>query len=267
MKEKWIKFKNWSNTWTGTIIIIFFIMSFVAQSFKIPSGSMKDSLLVGDMLFAKKFAFGIPTPHIPFLEIPLIPFTDGHILDGRTPERGEIVIFRYPLDKKIHFVKRCVALPNDELFLKDKNLFIHMNEGDEFIKNNYKKDKIIKKFGKLWVKNPYKEKHKGIHNDPHIINNGIYPEWLFNVKVIKVPENEYFMMGDNRDHSSDSRNWGSVPFGNIIGTPWFIWFSIRNDWSIRFNRIFKTPTMLESPENLNKAIEERKKEKENEDLT
>jgi signal peptidase I len=267
IKEKWNKFKNWSNTWTGTIIIVFFIMSFIAQSFKIPSGSMKDTLLVGDMLFAKKFSFGIPTPHIPFLEIPLIPFTDGHLIDGRKPERGEIVIFRFPLDITKHFVKRCVALPGDELFLSNKNLFIHMSEGDEYIKTNYKKEKIVQKFGKLWVKNPYKDKHKGIHNEDYIINNGKYPTQLFEFPIIKIPENEYFMMGDNRDHSSDSRFWGTVPFGNLVGTPWFIWFSIADDWSIRFDRILRTPYYLEQKNHLKKAIDERKKEKINNELT
>jgi signal peptidase I len=79
---------------------------------------MKDSLLVGDHLFAKKFAYGISTPHIPFLEIPLIPGTDGHILSMvMSLARGDIVIFRYPNNTQLHYVKRCVALPGDELFL------------------------------------------------------------------------------------------------------------------------------------------------------
>jgi len=116
---------KFSNSWTGTIIIVLFVIFFIAQAFKIPSGSMKDSLLIGDHLFAKKFAYGISTPHIPFLEIPLIPGTDGHILNGDTPERGDIVIFRYPNDTKMHYVKRCVGLPGDELFVMDKILYLH----------------------------------------------------------------------------------------------------------------------------------------------
>lgn len=261
------KIYNWSNTWVGTIIIVFFIMSFIAQSFRIPSGSMKDTLLVGDFLFAKKFSYGIPTPRIPYLEIPIIPFTDGHLIDGDEPKRGDIVIFRFPKDDKQYFVKRCVAKHGDELFLENKNLYLHPFEGDDFIKDNYKKEKIIKKYGKLWVKNPYKEKHIGIHNDEFVIKEKGFPEQLFNMPIIKVPDNNYFMMGDNRDHSNDSRFWGSVPYSNLVGTPWIIWMSISPDWKIRYNRFFKTPKMLEKKENINKAIKERENEVNNKDLT
>ena len=141
MKEKSLHFAkkayHFSNSWTGTIIIVLFIIFFVAQAFRIPSGSMKDSLLIGDHLFAKKFAYGISTPHLPFLEIPLIPGTDGHIIDGDTPQRGDIVIFRYPNNTKLHYVKRCVAVGGDELFVLDKDLYLHPHEGNDYIKANY----------------------------------------------------------------------------------------------------------------------------------
>ena len=98
-KAKDFAFKayKFSNSWTGTVIIVLLVIFFIAQAFRIPSGSMKYSLLVGDHLFAKKFAYGISTPHLPFLEIPLIPGTDGHIIDGDTPQRGDIVIFRFQM--------------------------------------------------------------------------------------------------------------------------------------------------------------------------
>jgi signal peptidase I len=101
---------RFSNSWTGTVIIVLLVIFFIAQAFRIPSGSMKYSLLVGDHLFAKKFAYGIATPHLPFLEISMTPWTDDlHLIDGDTPERGDVVIFRYPKNPSIHFVKRCVA--------------------------------------------------------------------------------------------------------------------------------------------------------------
>ncbi len=221
---------------------------------------MKDSLLVGDHLFAKKFAYGIPTPTIPFLEIPLIPNTDGHIYNGDKPKRGDIVIFRYPLDIKLHYVKRCVATEGDELFVNNKDLYLHLREGDDYMKLQYKMDELIEYGGKLWAKKPYQNLHHGIHHDEHVIQDGKYPSQIFNTPIIKVPQNEYFMMGDNRDHSADSRYWGSVPYGLLQGTPWFIYFSMGDDWEIRWDRMFKTPTDLEEKKHLDKAVKIRKKE-------
>ncbi len=248
---------RFSNSWTGTIIIVLFIIFFIAQAFRIPSGSMKDSLLVGDHLFAKKFAYGIPTPHIPFLEIPVVPGTDGHIYNGDTPQRGDIVIFRYPNNTVLHYVKRCVALPGDELFVLDKDLYLHPSEGDQFIKENYADHELMVFGGKLWVKKPYQKEHPGIHHDKKIVNNGRYPQPLFNFGPIKVDEGHYFMMGDNRDHSNDSRFWGAVPYGLVEGTPWFVYFSMDDNYTIRWDRMGKTPSDLEKPEYLDKAIAER----------
>lgn len=258
MKEILHKTYKFSNSWTGTIIIVLFVIFFIAQAFKIPSGSMKDSLLVGDHLFAKKFAYGISMPHIPFLEISIMPWSDKlRLVDGDKPKRGDIVIFRPPHNTKQHFVKRCVALPGDELFVFDKELYIHHNEGDEWIKENFKDHEIIVFAGKLWVKDPYVKEHPGIHHDSKIVDNGKYPMPIFNFAPVKVNEDSYFMMGDNRDHSNDSRYWGAVPYENIEGTPWFVYFSIDDNWEIRWDRIGKTPTDLESDAYLGKAIEER----------
>ena len=259
MKELIGKAYRFSNSWTGTIIIVLFIIFFVAQAFRIPSGSMKDSLLIGDHLFAKKFAYGIPMPHLPFLEVSIMPWSDDlKLVDGDKPKRGDIVIFRYPHNIKQHFVKRCVALPGDELFLLNKDLFIHFKEGDEWVKENYADAEKAVFADRLWVKNPYMKNHPGIHHDEKIINTGnpnLQP--IFNLAPIKVPQGEYFMMGDNRDHSNDSRFWGAVPYENIEGTPWFVYFSIDDNWEIRWDRVGKTPTDLESPIHLDKAIAER----------
>jgi signal peptidase I len=261
MKNFLHKAYKWSNSWTGTIVIVLFVIFFVAQAFRIPSGSMKDSLLVGDHLFAKKFAYGMPMPYIPFLEIPVIPWSDKlKIIDGDTPKHGDIVIFRYPGNIKQHFVKRCVALPGDELFVADKNLFIHFKEGDEWIKEHYKDFEIAVYDDRLWVKNPYMKKHPGIHHDPKIIDDGRNPLPIFYFNPVKVEKDHYFMMGDNRDHSNDSRFWGAVPYENIEGTPWFIYFSIDKNYEIRWDRIGKTPADLEESPYLDKAIQEREKQ-------
>lgn len=252
------KVYKWSNSWTGTVVIVLFVIFFIAQAFRIPSGSMKDSLLIGDHLFAKKFAYGLPMPHIPFLEMSIMPWSDSlRLLDGDTPKRGDIVIFRYPGNTKQHFVKRCVALPDDELFVADKNLFIHFSEGDNWIKENYEGFEIAVYEQKLWVKNPYEKAHPGIHHDDKIVNDGQYPTPVFFLNPIKIEKDNYFMMGDNRDHSNDSRFWGSVPYENVEGTPWFIYFSIDENWEIRWDRVGKTPTDLEQAPYLDKAIQER----------
>ena len=256
MKQLLHKIHSFSTSWTGTIIIVLTLVFFVAQSFVIPSGSMKRTLLVGDFLFAKKFSYGITTPELPIIGLKVLPDFNGngHIITGKGPSRGDIVIFYYPVDKRTHFVKRCVAIGGDEILYYDKHLLIHFNNGDEYIKKNYPSKKIVKAMGKLWVDNPYKESFPGIQYKPELRVNSfklllIYlynhkrvdVEPLFlkdlnapvldiagtpvNVLYKKVPKGQYYMIGDNRDNSDDSRFWGPVPYSLIIGKPWFTWFS------------------------------------------
>jgi len=245
------KLYDWSGSWTGTIIIVLVIMSFVAQAFVIPSGSMKNSLLVGDMLFVKKFAYGIPTPRIPWIEQKIIPDfnNNGHLIEGAKPKRGDIVVFRYPHDEKIHYVKRCVGVSGDIVFYQDKNLFIHPHEGNQYVKDNYKDMEVVDMEGILFIKNPYKKAHPGIHNDFMVTPYTSQHEKLFNMMPIQVPKGEFFMMGDNRDHSNDSRFWGTVAYKYVVGTPWFVYFSWDENKVIRWDRVFKTPTALENNKN------------------
>lgn len=241
------KLYDWSSSWTGTIVIVLTIIFFVAQAFVIPSGSMKNTLLIGDMLFVKKFSYGIATPRIPWLEVKVLPdFNDnGHLIEGDRPKRGDIVVFRYPHNEKIHYVKRAVATGGDIIFIKNKNLYLHPKEGDEYVKANYPKENIIEYDNKLWVINPYKKEHPGVHNDPDVIDYRQTYSEIFNTNSIQVPEDETFMMGDNRDHSNDSRFWGTVPYKYIVGKPWFIYFSWDDDYKIRWDRMFKSVETLE----------------------
>ena len=249
MKNLLNRFYIFSNSWTGTLVIVLFVIFFVAQAFVMPSGSMKRTLLVGDHLFVKKFSYGIATPHIPWLEIPVLPDFNGngHLIEGERPKRGDIVVFRYPKDEKVHYVKRCVATEGDEILFQEKNLYIHFSEGDEYIKANYPAEKIKTIAGKLWVNNPYKEKFHGIQYDDsvdlfqqmvlHLGANQLAMKpalvqelpaisgYSFNAFYAKVEKDNFFMMCDNRDHSNDSRFWGSVPYKLIVGKPWFIYFS------------------------------------------
>lgn len=271
MKEKLKKFYDFSNSWTGTIIIVLLVIFFIAQAFVIPTGSMKRSLLIGDHLFVKKFSYGVAIPHIPWLEIPVLPdfFGDGHILDTNLPKRGDIVVFRYPKNEKIYYVKRLVAKGGDEILYTEKELYIHFNESDEYIQKNFPLAKKINFQGKTWLLNPYMQKYSGIQYDPSVnlfeqmlmylkANqlamkpilvpeiNSPYNNLGFNAFYFKVQENEYFMMGDNRDHSEDSRFWGSIKYKHVVGQPWFVYFSWDDNYEIRWNRIGKSVESLQN---------------------
>jgi len=270
------KLYRFSSSWTGTIFIVFFLIFFVVQSFVIPSGSMKRTMQIGDFLFAKKFSYGIPIPMLPWLQIPLVPdFNDnGHLIEGDKPKREDIVIFLYPKDGKTHFVKRCVAKGGDEIVYQNKHLYIHFSEGDEYITAKYPAEKIKNFRGKLWVDNPYMSKYPGIQYEPESQNaffnltqrkndmSAVYVKELgpvlyenrsgvsMNAFYKKVEKDHYYMMGDNRDNSSDSRFWGSVPYKLVIGQPWFIYFSWDNDnKTIRWDRLgtFVNDLQLEKP--------------------
>ncbi len=248
------RLKEFFSSWTGTIIIVLIFISFVAQSFVIPSGSMKRSLLIGDFLFGTKFSYGVPIPTLPVIGTKLLPDFNGngHLIEGDGPKREDIVIFYVPTNKKQNFVKRCVAVGDDELIYYDKHLLIHFHEGDEYIKKSYPENKIVKAMGKLWVDNPYKDRYPGIQYEPEYQGNSyllmqynmdkidmkpIYIEELdapvgglssttMNAFYKKISKDHYYMIGDNRDNSDDSRFWGEVPYSLIIGKPWFTYFSM-----------------------------------------
>jgi len=246
MRKILSKLYKFSTTWTGSLVIVLFTIFFIAQSFVIPSGSMIRTLLIGDYLFVKKFAYGTPTPHIPWLEIPLIPSVGLKLFDGDKPKRGDIVVFRKPGQEKVHFVKRCVAIEGDMIFQQDKDLYLRPVEGDKYIRDNYPKNRVVEMQNTLWVKNPYQENFKGVWHDETVVDDGMQPPQLFHFQPKRIETGEYFMMGDNRDHSNDSRFWGTVPYANIEGTPWLVYFSIDENFTVRWDRMFKTIDELQN---------------------
>jgi len=250
-------FYRFSSSWTGTIIIVLGLIFFVAQSFVIPSGSMKRSMLIGDFLFVKKFAYGIPLPELPWIGLKIFPdlHGNGHLIEGSRPRREDIMVFYVPKDQKTHFVKRCVAVGGDELLYYDRHLLIHMHEGDAWMKEHYPQAKTVTILGKLWLDNPYRIKYPGIQYAPEYDSN-LFMQMLYrsrepgavdmkpvyidtleapayaidgrpvNAFYKKVKPDHFYMIGDNRDNSDDSRFWGSVPYRLVIGQPWMIYFSL-----------------------------------------
>ncbi|MDR2080592.1 MAG: signal peptidase I [Campylobacteraceae bacterium] len=293
MKRILKKLYDFSSSWTGTIIIVLFIIFFVIQPFIIPSASMQNSLLIGDFLFAKKFSYGIPTPRFPLTNTKIFPdiFDNGHLLEGKRPQRGDIVIFLNPVNNNENYVKRCFARGGDEVIYKDDAFYLHLSEGDEYIKNTYPSEKIVEIAGKLWVIDPYKQTYPGINYkqkasdeslifkrslietdnpSPFILMSrrlmvagqsavGMSPIKIaefdtdynsiqFNAFYIKVPQDEFFMIGDNRDNSQDSRFFGSIPYKLIIGKPWFVYFSMDSNKIPRWERIGKFVSTLDKKE-------------------
>ncbi|MCI5968054.1 signal peptidase I [Helicobacter sp.] len=261
MRNIFVKFFHFANSWIGTIVIVLGVIFFGIQAFVIPSGSMLNTLLIGDNLFVKKFSYGIPTPTIPWIELQILPDfnKNGHLFEGKRPERGDIVVFRDPNAPKIHFVKRNVAIGGDEILYTKEGLWVHFSSA-----SNYKDTsaKSLTFNNKTFYYEPYAKHHAGVHYTDTSLDafhqliilqhNGekiaMEPVRLSNGALgfhAIVKEDEYFMMGDNRNNSSDSRFWGAVPYRYIVGKPWLIYFSWDDAFNIRWERIGKSVESLE----------------------
>ncbi len=189
------------------ILFVFVLRSFVIEPFRIPSGSMLPGLHIGDFILVNKFKYGIRLPVVNRKVIPL-----------DSPERGDVIVFRYPQNPKLNFIKRVVGIPGDTLSYIDKRLTINGEPVDTRDDGRY-----------AYVQEKLKgtsasQRVETIDDDEHLI---ILDDQGFtrNLEEVKVPAGHYFVMGDNRDHSNDSRYWGFVPEENVVGEAFFIWFS------------------------------------------
>ena len=205
------------------------LRSFVVQAFRIPTGSMKDTLLIGDFLLVNKFIYGARTPDS-------IPFTDIQLPSWRIlpplhkPHRSDIIVFKYPGDPKLDYIKRCIGLPGDMIEVRDGEPYINGQvEGKrEFVKKEYDPEeghyvmyyKVTTPANKVYTIRRHGDRFQSSESQG----------------PMRVPEGYYFMMGDNRDNSADSRVWGFLPEKNVVGQALVIYMSW--DKQVPLYRIF-----------------------------
>lgn len=186
------------------LFLVLMVRSFVMEPFRIPSGSMIPSLLVKDFLVVSKYSYGVK-----------LPITHDTIINVSKPKRGDVVVFRYPLDESQNYIKRVIGLPGDRIQYQNNVLTIN---GKRMPVSNPEYSSYIDVSGRLHNVTILQEDLDGVKHNMQVDHN------RRSIDVdIRVPEGHYFMMGDNRDNSNDSRSWGPVPEENLVGKAQFIW--------------------------------------------
>ena len=218
----------WWLDWTAglfpVIIIVFLLRSFLFEPFKIPSGSMIPTLLVNDLILVNKFHYGVRLPVI-----------NLKVLDNHSPERGDVMVFRYPPKPSLDYIKRVVGIPGDEVAYLNKQLTIN---GKPLPKTQLPDffDADAMRYAKQFEETNGERTYRLLNDDerPAFIAGADNFQFRENCRystegvVCKVPAGHYFMMGDNRDNSLDSRYWGFVPEQNIVGKAFFVWMNFGN---------------------------------------
>lgn len=202
------------------VLIVLVLRSFIVEPFRIPSGSMMPTLLIGDFILVNKFAYGIR-----------LPVVNTKVLDAAEPKRGDIVVFRFPKDPRVDYIKRVVGLPGDRVAYHNKKLYVN---------GKYINQTSLGRYHGVG-------KGANMTGSLHLIEDlAADTEHSILIKASQpsrdmefvIAEGQYFMMGDNRDNSNDSRFWGTVPEANLVGKAFMIWMNW--DWDhqgISFDRL------------------------------
>jgi signal peptidase I len=200
------------------VLVALLLRSFVVEAFKIPSGSMIPTLAIGDQIFVNKLIYGMR-----------VPFTQIRVVNFAPPKRGEVVVFVCPEAPHEDYIKRIIGLPGDEIMVRNGIVTINGEQLErEFVERREYWDRNARDL--KWFRfevDVYRETIDGTEHTVIYDANGLASSPDFGPVI--VPENHVFMMGDNRDHSYDSRSWGPVPLSNILGRSLFVWFSWGND--------------------------------------
>ncbi len=220
----------WWLDWTAglfpVIIAVFILRSFLFEPFKIPSGSMIPTLWVGDLILVNKFHYGL---RLPVLNL--------KVTEGSKPQRGDVMVFRYPPKPSVDYIKRVVGLPGDEIAYANKRLTINgkaveTNQVPEFFDADVTRyfPQFEEKLGDVKHRLLNDDARRGAISEAEVMDFPNRQNCRYSVDgmACKVPEGHYFMMGDNRDNSLDSRYWGFVPDKNIVGRAFFVWMNFSN---------------------------------------
>jgi len=188
------------------ILVVFVLRSFIVEPFRIPSGSMLPSLHVGDFILVNKFSYGIRLPVI-----------HTKVVGLGEPRRGDVAVFRFPQDESVNYIKRVIGLPGDRIVYEGKKLYVNgqpMPQGPATLYTVQEEGEVLYEAAR------HIEQLDAVEHD---ILLSARPD--YSPREYVVPAGHYFVMGDNRDHSNDSRYWGYVPEQNLVGKAFFIWFS------------------------------------------
>ncbi|MBJ93851.1 MAG: signal peptidase I [Rickettsiales bacterium] len=191
---------------------------FVVEAFKIPSGSMVETLAIGDFIFVNKMAY---RAEVPYTALSVrVPFGGTTIKEWSKPERGEVIVFRFPTDQKVDYIKRVVGVPGDLIEIRDNQLLVN---GKTYTRSYQGKVSYQDQHCRFHSASRYLE-DDGQVKYPVLLSEGSNPFEDFG--PVRVKDDHLFMMGDNRDNSSDSRAWGQVPIELVKGRAMFVWLSL-----------------------------------------
>ena len=219
----------WWLDWTAglfpVILAVFLLRSFLFEPFKIPSGSMIPTLLVGDLILVNKFQYGVR-----------MPVTGTKLISNKDPQRGDVMVFRYPVDPRIDYIKRVVGVPGDEVSYTNQSLSVNgkvvpvQSLGDYYDEDSLRyAPKFAETLGAVSHNILVDTKRASIYRPmDSFVNFRDNCRYTAEGVTCKVPAGHYFMMGDNRDNSQDSRYWGFVPDENIVGRAFMVWMNFGN---------------------------------------